>query len=113
MSSFPLFDSLYNDTKDLDHDKFNNDQMNYILENVSELDENARELFFAIIRYHHIKKCGYTIELPYNSKQLKSGIRIDFEKLENHLKFMLYEFMKRDDKKKKEDVIFLKNKNHI
>jgi hypothetical protein len=106
--SFPLFDSLYTDTMDTHETEFTDENRQFILQHITDLDDYGREIFFAIIRKDQIKSM-YTQTLPSSCKQLKSGMRIDFDKIPNHVKFMLFEFMRRHLQKMNEDAIFLKS----
>lgn len=105
-SSFPLFNFLYDDTKKKQGVPFPIDQQEFILDHITDLDENGREIFYAIIRQYQLKYENSNINLPVYCKQLKSGIRIDFDKLSNHVKYMLHLFMEKHLTKLNEDAIF-------
>ena len=109
MSSFPLFETLYNDTKEQHANPFSNQDQQFVLENIAQLDENGREIFYAIIRQDQFKRCSNTTnDLPTCCKQMKSGIRVDFDKVPNHLKYILFEFIKRHLQKIQEDSLIQK-----
>ena len=104
---FPLFETLFNETIDKHNEPFSLHDQEYVLEHIGELDENGREIFYAIIRQDHIKRYpNSTNELPLSCKQMKSGMRVDFDKVPNHLKYILAEFITRHLKKMKEDAMF-------
>ena len=114
MSGFPLFESLYNDTKEKHGQQFPDEHREYVLNHIPNLDENGREIFYAIIRQDHVQRYpSLSNELPSFCKQLKSGIRIEFDDIPNSVKYMLYEFINRHLKKITEDAMFFKRKDNI
>jgi len=110
MSTFPLFDSLYTDAQHFEFVECKNEMKDFILHHIQDLDENGREIFFAIIRqYQILYEKPMSSDLPLYCKQLKSGIRIDFDKIPNVVKYMLHHFIKRHLHKMNEDVLFFKS----
>ena len=108
---FPLFESLYNDTLPNHNDPFPETEQTRVLEHIGDLDDNGREIFYAIIRQDHVKRYPNSIgDLPSSCKQMKSGIRVDFDKIPNHLKYILAEFINRHVNKIKEDAMFFSPK---
>ena len=110
-ASFPLFQSLFDDTLESHNDSFPSDYQEFILQHITDLDENGREIFYAIIRQDQIKKSSNVTadSLPTCCKQMKSGIRIDFDKIPNAVKHMLHSFIKKYLKKLNEDATFFAN----
>lgn len=101
MSQFPIYESLYNEI----HSNGNTIIMNeenekFIQDQVKTLDINGREVFYGIIRKDEFIQGKSSSE--YSFKQMKHGIRIDFDKLTPHTKTMLYAFLKRHEKNLKE-----------
>lgn len=108
--SFPLFKYLYDDTKEKHEIAFPIENQEFIISHINDLDENGREIFFAIIRQYQLKyESNNNNEIPNYCKQLKSGIRIDFNRLSNPVKYMLHEFMEKHLKKLNEDTVFFKS----
>lgn len=104
--TFPLFQALFNDTKDRHEKPFPKEHQEFILDHISNLDENGREIFYAIIRQDQIKQSPLPHALPSCCKQMKSGIRIDFDKIPNAVKYMLHSFIEKYMKKLNEDATF-------
>lgn len=108
--TFPLFQALYNDTKDRHDEPFPQTEQEFILNHILDLDENGREIFYAIIRQDQINGVPTPPQsLPNCCKQMKSGIRIDFDKIPNSVKYMLHLFIKKYLKKLNEDATFFAN----
>jgi hypothetical protein len=108
--TFPLFQSLFQDTKDLHKDPFRKEDQEFILEHITNLDENGREIFYAIIRQDQLERTPTSAEtLPNCCKQMKSGIRIDFDRIPNPVKHMLHSFIKKYLRKLNEDATFFAN----
>ena len=106
---FPLFESLHADTLANHLEPFPEDEQIRVLNHIADLDENGREIFYAIIRQDHVKRYPTSMnEMPSSCKQMKSGIRVDFDKIPNHLKYILAEFINRHVNKIKEDAMFFK-----
>lgn len=109
-ATFPLFQSLFDDTLECHNDSFPSDYQEFILQHITDLDENGREIFYAIIRQDQLKRSPSVSEsLPTCCKQMKSGIRIDFDKIPNAVKHMLHSFIKKYLKKLNEDATFFAN----
>lgn len=102
MSQFPIYESLYNEIHPNGNKEFNLTEENekFIQDQVKTLDINGREVFYGIIRKDEFIQGKQ--ETEYSFKQMKHGIRIDFDKLTSHTKTMLYAFLKRHEKNLKE-----------
>lgn len=109
--TFPLFQALYNDTKDRHDQPFPQDDQIFILEHIADLDEHGREIFYAIIRQDQLKRSltSNSNSLPTCCRQMKSGIRVDFDKIPNPVKYMLHSYIKKFLKKMNEDATFFAN----
>lgn len=108
--TFPLFQSLINETSESHNDSFPQEYQDFILQHITDLDENGREIFYAIIRQDQLKRYPDVSEpLPTCCKQMKSGIRVDFDKIPNSVKHMLHSFIKKYLKKVHEDATFFAN----
>jgi len=103
--AFPLFQSLFEMTKDEHSIPFPSSSQEFIVKHINDLDENGREIFYAIIRQDQIQRYP-SIELPSCCKQMKSGLRIEFDKVPNHVKYMLYSFIEKHLQKINEDAVF-------
>jgi hypothetical protein len=113
MNCFPLYETLFHETTTLRTLPFPQEDQQYIFRHVAQLDEYGREMFYAIIRQDHVlmtirEHASPPVHLPPSCRQLKSGLRIDFDKVPNHVKYMLREFIQRHLKKIHEDVLFFK-----
>lgn len=114
MSAFPLFESLFNETKNNHNEPFSIESQDFVLQHIQDLDEYGREIFYSIIRQDQLKRYPNSVnELPNSCKQMKSGIRIDFDKIPIHVKYMLEEFIKRHLNKINEDISFFNQKTKI
>lgn len=112
-NSFPLFTSLFNDTRGRHTESLSTDDEEFFLKHISDLDDNGREIFYAIIRQHHILSTSNPSKAPNTStptvlppccKLMKKGIRIDFDKIPLELKHMLLLFLRKYMDKLKEDA---------
>lgn len=106
MSAFPLFESLFQDTTDEHTLPFPPERQAFVVSHISDLDENGREVFYALIREDHVRRSKDPNALPPCCKQMKSGIRIEFDKVPLHMKYMLYAFIQRHLRKLHEDALF-------
>lgn len=106
MSAFPLFDSLHHDTKHEHNLPFPPERQSFIVNHITDLDENGREIFYALIREDHLRHTKDATTLPPCCKQLRGGIRVEFDKVPIHMKYMLYAFIERHLRKVHEDAMF-------
>ena len=104
MSNFPLYDTLYNDTKELlgDLPKKEKDEFIKLVKNI---DENGQELIYVLIRSFQLENSedNTTFKLPYNGKYVKdTDIDFDFDTLPIQLKHILLRFVRMHTKTMKE-----------
>lgn len=107
MSQFPIYDSLCQQIGDLMHqctpNDFSDADKEYVLESVKRLDMNGLEIFYAIIRKDELAQGRQQDE--HSFKQMKQGVRIDFDKLSVRTKILLHAFLKRHDAKMAEQIL--------
>ena len=109
---FPLYDNLYNTVLNNTVDLTQKEKEIFI-EKVKIIDKNARELIFALIRYHQFKNNdGMSINilgLPFSGKKQKSGIKFELDNFPIILKHILLEFINTHNKSVEEDKHIRKN----
>ena len=97
-SKFPLYNSIKNITT-LDK----NLSLKEILEialKIKKLDKNTHELVYALIKSYQIdNKDNKAHMLPYDSKQLKTGIKFDMNNIPLGLQNMLAKFLEMHEKR--------------
>lgn len=86
--NFPLYHSIkLDDFKELtveEKDKF--------MELFKDMSEDKHKIIYALIRAYHLDHDINVQEIPYGGKNLKSGLKFDFDSLPSKLQFMLYTF---------------------
>ena len=107
MASFPLYDSL--NTK-LPGKDTTVEQKKTLCKNISELDQNGRELVYALIKYHEIVSIKKNSdETPYGgqcTKSTKKGcddMTWDMSEFPVKLRLILYKFVNLHKKKLNEE----------
>ena len=93
MSTFPLYDNLYNEIQDLST-PLNEDEKIFFTLETKKLGEHECEIMYALIRTHQLKHgkiCSYII--PYGGKKLKKGIKFDLNNIPTELSKILYRFL--------------------
>ena len=71
-------------------DKFNTQ----ISQKIKKFDKNAQELVYALIKAYQIKNpCTNQHTIPFEGKQLKSGLKFDMTKLPEHLQKIISKFV--------------------
>lgn len=106
MTCFPLYETLFQETMACHTTLFPTDDQQYISRHIVHLDDDGKEIFYAIIRQDHIASHPDSTGLPPSCRQLKAGLRVDLDKVPNHVKYMLREFVSRHLKKLQEDTLF-------
>lgn len=101
--SFPIYESIYNEIQRIEID-MNEEDEKFIQEQVKTLDTNGREIFYGLIRKDEIMLQKDVSDISY--KQMKHGVRIDFDKLSLQTKKLLYAFLKRHEKNMTESILF-------
>lgn len=103
MSLNPLYYSLKNDTKPLD---LTPEQKEDLLFNIKKMDEKGCELFFILLKLHEIDTMPEALDgLPYECRYVSKEYRFDLEKFPDHLKQILYKFVKMHVKNMEEEVL--------
>lgn len=107
MSQFPIYDSLCQEIGNLmSHstpEDFSDADKEYLLETIKHLDVNGREIFYAIIHKDELALGRSPDE--YSFKQMKQGVRVDFDKLAIRTKILLHAFLKRHEAKLAEQIL--------
>tara|TARA_Y100000996_G_scaffold253790_1_gene199682 strand:- start:2727 stop:3047 length:321 start_codon:yes stop_codon:yes gene_type:complete len=100
MSKFPLYDDL---NKQITINKLENidlqiEEKKKFISDIKKLDSYSQELFYTLIRYYQMNNHDgiQSINLPFNAKKLKSGYKFDLDNFPDHLKQMLYLFIKKN-----------------
>lgn len=97
-SKFPLYTSIKNITefdKELSHQELVN-----VAQKIKKLDKNTHELVYALIKSYQIDNKENKVHmLPYESKQLKTGIKFDMNNLPKGLQNMLAKFLEMHEKR--------------
>ena len=100
MSKFPLYDDLNKQisTKKLENIDLKIEEKKEFISDIKKLDSYSQELFYTLIRYYQMNNHDgiQSINLPYNAKKLKSGYKFDLDNFPEHLKQMLYLFIKKN-----------------
>jgi len=86
--NFPLYHSInLDDFKELsveEKDKF--------MDLFKDMPEDKHKIIYALVRAYHLDNDINVQEIPYGGKNLKSGLKFDFDNLPSKLQFMLYTF---------------------
>jgi hypothetical protein len=101
MNSFPLFDSLYNDTEDKD---LSSSQKKIFMKKMEIIDMNGMELIYALIcSFQESNNEGNSFIVPYDGKYIGNDITFDLDQLPLKLKQIIYKFILMHIKKIDED----------
>lgn len=103
-TAFPLFETLYTETKDDDLILSETD-LQKLCDQLKTLETEGAELAYAIIRYYQVYHDTTSIStvLPYGSKMTKQGLKLDLGILPKRLIAILYLFIKLHLKKIEND----------
>jgi len=93
MSNFPLYDNLINEIKT--EEDLTTKQKDEFIKLVANIDENASELIYALIRVYQLENSENknTFTLPFNGTFINDTIKFDLNELPNKLKQVLYKFI--------------------
>jgi hypothetical protein len=93
MSNFPLYDNIINEVKT--EEDLTTKQKDEFIKLVENVDENASELIYALIRVYQLENSENknTFTLPYNGTFVNDTIKFDLNELPNKLKQILYKFI--------------------
>ena len=94
MSQFPLFDSLMSGLDETKKKTFlNEDEINNCCLEIKKFDKHSFEILYALIKTYELNSNpDNTCLLPYESKELKTGIKFDFNDLPVTLQQIIKEF---------------------
>jgi hypothetical protein len=89
--NFPLYQSLKHTESDVK--ELTTEEKDKFLDFVKDTeDKDKREIIFALIRAYHLDHDISIQEIPYGGKNLKGGLKFDFDCLPSKLQHMLYIF---------------------
>jgi hypothetical protein len=93
MSNFPLYDNIINEIKT--EEDLTTKQKDEFIKLVANVDENASELIYALIRVYQLENSENknTFTLPFNGTFINDTIKFDLNELPNKLKQILYKFI--------------------
>jgi hypothetical protein len=86
--NFPLYQSLKKD----DFKELTLEEKDKFSELFKYMSEDKHEIIYALIRAYHLENDIHTQEIPYGGKNLKSGLKFDFDQLPSKLQYILYSF---------------------
>ncbi len=87
---FPLYVSLKKD----DFKELSLEEKDKFIELVKDMNDEQTEIVYALIRAYHLDHDVNIQEIAYGGKNLKSGIKFDFDCLPSKLQYILYSFSK-------------------
>ena len=97
-SKFPLYTSIKNIT-DFD-EELTHQELVSVSQKIKKLDKNTHELVYALIKSYQIdNKENKAHMLPYESKQLKTGIKFNMNNIPKGLQNMLSKFLEMHEKR--------------
>jgi len=96
-NQFPLFDSLSTLISDK-NEYLTPTQIEYCVREIKTFDRNSYELLYGIIKSFEIHN-NMNNNIPYEGKQLKTGVKFDFNNFPVKLQQMIYKFceMRKDN----------------
>ena len=102
-AAFPLFETLYGETKD--DATISETDLQKLCDQLKLLDAEGSELAYAIIRYYQVYHDPTSIStvLPYGSKMTKQGLKLDLGIFPKRLVAILYLFIELHMKKIQND----------
>jgi len=94
MSQFPLFDSIMSELDETKKKTLLSDkEVNDCCLEIKTFDKNSFEILYALIKTYEVHSTpNNTSRLPYDSKELKTGIKFDFHNLPATLQQIINEF---------------------
>jgi hypothetical protein len=88
--NFPLYYSLKKD----EFQELTENQKDEFVDMVKSMNDDQFEKVYALIRAYHLEHDSYHQLLPYGGKNLKSGLKFDFDCIPSKLQNILYSFSK-------------------
>jgi hypothetical protein len=108
-SGFPLYSSIY---KEVDNDIITIQEKQYVMNNIKKIEKQNYEYIYALIISYYIDEHRQNLSsIPYEGKQLKTGIKFNLEDFPNKLQKIIYIFIKKCVTKQKEEIPVKKIKN--
>ena len=94
--SFPLYNNISKEVENEPKDLTIKQKTDFI-KKIKQFDKEGYELMYALIRTYEMENNNgiVTFNLPYNSKQLKTGVKFELENLPIRLKHILYNFIQK------------------
>ncbi len=86
--NFPLYQSIKRD----DFKELSTEEKDKFMDIFKDMSEDKHKVIYALIRAYHLEHDINMQEIPYGGKNLKSGLKFDFDNLPSKLQFMLYNF---------------------
>src|SRR3972149_7533421 len=108
--SFPLYDSLLAEVGSDELKDLTTKQKNESAQKIKQFDTEGYSLCYALIRSYQTKENDNIVsfELPYESKQLKTGIKFELDKLPIKLKHIILKFIDKHLTKMEEEKKLIK-----
>ena len=110
--SFPLYDTLSNEIENEEDIEFKKKEK--LMKDIKSLDNKGHETIYALIKVFKIQndESTSTLTIPYEGKNIKAGIKFEFDKLPIKLKYMLLKFVELHIKNMEENKSRLNEKNN-
>lgn len=89
--NFPNF-PLYHSIKCDDFKELSQEEKDKFIELIKDTSEDKMNIIYALIRSYHLDNDINIQDIPYGGKNLKSGLKFDFDNLPSKLQFMLHTF---------------------
>jgi len=89
--NFPNF-PLYHSIKCDDFKEMSTEEKDKFIDMIKDMPEDKLNIIYALIRAYHLDNDINIQDIPYGGKNLKSGLKFDFDNLPSKLQFMLYTF---------------------
>lgn len=102
-NTFPLYDNLFRESPEKDLTKTEKDNFIKLVKNI---DNEGSELFYALIKCYQLQTVSSSAEIfnnPFSSKIINGCYKFELELLPHKLKQMLILFLKKHNKKMKEE----------
>jgi len=89
-SNFPLYLSLKKD----DFKELTCEEKDTLISSIKLMNDDQHEKIYALIRAYHLDHDNNIQHIPYNGKNLKSGLKFDIDCIPSKLQHILHEFSK-------------------
>lgn len=89
-SNFPLYLSL----KKEDFKELTSEEKDSLISTIKTMNDDQHEKIYALIRAYHLDHDNNIQHIPYNGKNLKSGLKFDIDCMPSKLQHILHEFSK-------------------